>query len=119
MLLLHLEGSIQAARKGQQQRQDVLADRDGMHPGGVDQCPVTLSGFGRIFYRHRRVNIKRKSGNIADFLRRWSRNYDYMIVLDADSLMSAPLPLSILRFRIIPCPLNIFRRVRYCPLRRT
>ena len=51
----------------------------------------TLSGFGRIFYRHRRVNIKRKSGNIADFLRRWSRNYDYMIVLDADSLMSGEM----------------------------
>jgi len=48
----------------------------------------TLSGFGRIFYRHRRVNIKRKGGNIGDFLRRWSKNYDYMIVSDADSLMS-------------------------------
>jgi len=47
-----------------------------------------VNGFGTIFYRRRRVNIKRKSGNIADFLRRWSRNYDYMIVLDADSLMT-------------------------------
>jgi membrane glycosyltransferase len=47
-----------------------------------------VNGFGKIFYRRRRVNIKRKSGNIADFLRRWSRHYDYMIVLDADSLMT-------------------------------
>ena len=47
-----------------------------------------VNGFGRIFYRRRRVNIKRKSGNIADFLRRWSRPYEYMIVLDADSLMT-------------------------------
>jgi membrane glycosyltransferase len=47
-----------------------------------------VNGFGRIFYRRRRINIKRKSGNIADFLRRWSRNYQYMIVLDADSLMT-------------------------------
>ncbi|MGE5302401.1 MAG: glucans biosynthesis glucosyltransferase MdoH [Alphaproteobacteria bacterium] len=46
-----------------------------------------LQGFGRIFYRHRRINIKRKSGNIADFLRRWGRNYEYMVVLDADSIM--------------------------------
>lgn len=45
-------------------------------------------GFGRIFYRHRRNNIKRKSGNIADFLRRWGRDYDYMVVLDADSIMA-------------------------------
>ena len=47
-----------------------------------------VQGFGRIFYRHRRNNIRRKSGNIADFLRRWGRNYDYMIVFDADSVMA-------------------------------
>jgi membrane glycosyltransferase len=43
---------------------------------------------GRVFYRHRRLNIKRKSGNIADFCRRWGLNYRYMVVLDADSVMS-------------------------------
>lgn len=47
-----------------------------------------VEGFGRIFYRHRPNNIKRKSGNIADFLRRWGRNYEYMIVFDADSVMA-------------------------------
>jgi membrane glycosyltransferase len=47
-----------------------------------------VQGFGRIFYRHRRNNIKRKSGNIADFLRRWGRDYDYVVVLDADSIMA-------------------------------
>ncbi len=48
----------------------------------------TLGAFNRIFYRHRRINVKRKSGNIADFCRRWGRNYRYMIVFDADSIMS-------------------------------
>jgi membrane glycosyltransferase len=48
-----------------------------------------VQGFGRIFYRHRRNNIKRKSGNIADFLRRWGSGYDYMVVFDADSVMTA------------------------------
>ncbi|HSE91559.1 MAG TPA: glucans biosynthesis glucosyltransferase MdoH [Candidatus Binatia bacterium] len=48
----------------------------------------TVQGFGKIFYRHRRNNIRRKSGNIADFLRRWGQNYDYMIVFDADSVMA-------------------------------
>ena len=48
----------------------------------------TLGGFGRIFYRHRRRRVKRKSGNIDDFCRRWGGNYSYMIVLDADSVMS-------------------------------
>ena len=45
-------------------------------------------GFGRVFYRWRRNRIKRKSGNLADFCRRWGSEYRYMIVLDADSVMS-------------------------------
>jgi len=53
----------------------------------IDVCR-TLGGFGRIFYRHRRRRVKRKSGNIDDFCRRWGARYDYMIVLDADSVMS-------------------------------
>jgi len=47
-----------------------------------------LDGFGRIFYRWRRHRVKRKSGNIDDFCRRWGGKYRYMIVLDADSVMS-------------------------------
>jgi membrane glycosyltransferase len=48
-----------------------------------------VGGFGRIFYRRRQHRIKRKSGNIADFCRRWGKNYRYMVVLDADSVMAA------------------------------
>jgi membrane glycosyltransferase len=47
-----------------------------------------VGGFGRVFYRWRRHHIKRKSGNVADFCRRWGSQYRYMIVLDADSVMS-------------------------------
>jgi len=49
-----------------------------------------LDGFGRIFYRRRIHRIKRKSGNIADFCRRWGSNYKYMVIMDADSVMSGP-----------------------------
>lgn len=42
----------------------------------------------RIFYRHRVDNTGHKSGNIADFCRNWGGLYDYMVVLDADSLMT-------------------------------
>ncbi len=45
-------------------------------------------GAGGIFYRHRRVRRKRKSGNVADFCRRFGRGYRYLVVLDADSVMS-------------------------------
>jgi len=47
-----------------------------------------VGGFGRIFYRRRRVRIERKSGNVADFCRRWGNQYRYMVMLDADSVMS-------------------------------
>ncbi|TMA30302.1 MAG: glucans biosynthesis glucosyltransferase MdoH [Deltaproteobacteria bacterium] len=43
---------------------------------------------GGVFYRHRRVRRKRKSGNVADFCRRYGRRYRYMVCLDADSVMS-------------------------------
>ncbi len=47
-----------------------------------------VGGFGRIFYRWRKHRIKRKSGNVADFCRRWGSRYRYMVVLDADSVMT-------------------------------
>ncbi len=53
----------------------------------VDLC-CAVGGFGRIFHRWRRHRIKRKSGNVADFCRRWGSEYRYMVVLDADSVMS-------------------------------
>ena len=41
----------------------------------------------RIFYRHRPRNLRRKAGNIADWVERWGGAYPFMLVLDADSLM--------------------------------
>ncbi|XDD49230.1 glucans biosynthesis glucosyltransferase MdoH [Leptospira sp. WS92.C1] len=43
---------------------------------------------GRIYYRKRRLNLNKKSGNIADFCRRWGKRYKYMIILDADSIVT-------------------------------
>jgi len=43
---------------------------------------------GRVFYRRRRDRSDHKAGNIGDFVRRWGAGYDYMIVLDADSIMT-------------------------------
>jgi membrane glycosyltransferase len=45
-------------------------------------------GQSRIFYRHRAINEGRKSGNIADWVRRFGARYEHMIILDADSLMT-------------------------------
>lgn len=45
------------------------------------QCP--------IYYRHRHNNKERKAGNISDWVMRWGGGYEAMLVLDADSIMSA------------------------------
>jgi len=47
-----------------------------------------LGAQGRFFYRKRRVNLNKKAGNLADFCRRWGKRYRYMVVLDADSIMT-------------------------------
>ena len=41
-----------------------------------------------VYYRLRTRRTHRKAGNVADFCRRWGRDYRYMVVLDADSVMS-------------------------------
>ncbi|MGH7022238.1 MAG: glucans biosynthesis glucosyltransferase MdoH [Caulobacteraceae bacterium] len=46
-----------------------------------------LPAQARVYYRHRPRNIDRKAGNIADWVRRFGADYDFMVVLDADSLM--------------------------------
>jgi len=47
-----------------------------------------MQGKLDIFYRNRERNINHKIGNIADFCQKWSSYYRYMIVADADSIMS-------------------------------
>lgn len=47
-----------------------------------------LDAHGRIFFRKRRLGTNKKAGNLADFCRRWGRHYRYMMVLDADSIMT-------------------------------
>ncbi len=44
----------------------------------------------RLHYRRRSVNAGRKAGNIAEFTARCRDAYDFMVVLDADSLMDGP-----------------------------
>ncbi len=57
----------------------------------------TVSQECHIYYRHRAKNVGRKSGNIADFCQRWGAGYRYMIVLDADSVMSGETIVELVR----------------------
>ncbi len=55
----------------------------------ADRLRNALAGVMPVRYRRRWHNVGRKVGNVEDFVKRWGGHYDYMIVLDADSLMSA------------------------------
>ncbi|HEU4627159.1 MAG TPA: glucans biosynthesis glucosyltransferase MdoH [Steroidobacteraceae bacterium] len=69
---------------------------------------------GRIFYRRREKNTSRKAGNVADFVTKWGAGYDYMIVLDADSVMSGNAVVTLAKLmdaspqigllQTLPCP---------------
>ncbi|WP_404473623.1 glucans biosynthesis glucosyltransferase MdoH [Vreelandella venusta] len=63
----------------------VLAQEEANHVAALQQ---RFAGQLDVHYRRRPNNHGRKAGNIAEFCRRWGRRYDYLVVLDADSLMS-------------------------------
>ena len=50
-----------------------------------------------VYYRLRKRRTHRKAGNVADFCRRWGKDYDYMVVLDADSVMSGDCLVSMVK----------------------
>ena len=56
-----------------------------------------LNARDRIFYRRRPDNVGKKSGNVSDFCRTWGNHYRYMVVLDADSIMSGRTLVELLR----------------------
>ena len=69
----------------------VLSDTRSAAAAAAEQriaATVAQTAGPAIFYRRRADNIGRKAGNIADFCRRWGAAYDFMVVLDADSLMT-------------------------------
>src|SRR5690606_1308627 len=56
-----------------------------------------LAGVMPVWYRRRWRNTGRKSGNVQDFVERWGARYEFMVVLDADSLLSADTLVTLVR----------------------
>ncbi len=54
-------------------------------------------GDGRLTYRRRERNEGFKAGNVRDFLDRWGDNYEIMLPLDADSVMSGDMVVRLTR----------------------
>ncbi|GAB3020939.1 glucans biosynthesis glucosyltransferase MdoH [Bowmanella dokdonensis] len=90
---------------------------------------------GHAFYRRREKNTHRKVGNLADFCQRWGHAYEHMIVLDADSIMSAQSMLTLVHameknpraglIQTVPIPVRQttlfgrflqFASILYCPM---
>lgn len=63
----------------------------------VDRLRRELRDIMPVWYRRRWHNTGRKAGNVEEFVKRWGGRYDYMIVLDADSLMSAATLVELVR----------------------
>jgi membrane glycosyltransferase len=51
----------------------------------------------RVWYRRRPDNVGRKVGNLHDFVTRWGGRFDYMIVLDADSILAPDTLVTLVR----------------------
>ena len=50
-----------------------------------------------VIYRRRQANTAYKAGNMRDFVTRWGDDYEFFIPLDADSLMTGPAILRLVR----------------------
>jgi membrane glycosyltransferase len=71
------------------------------------------SGTG-VIYRRREINVDFKGGNLRDFCARWGQNYELMVVLDADSVMTGQTILRLVRIMQVAPQLGILQSVIDC-----
>ncbi len=62
-----------------------------------DEMSEFWSGRVAITYRRRTDNAGYKAGNIEDFCARWGKQHDFALTLDADSFMTGPAILRLVR----------------------
>jgi membrane glycosyltransferase len=77
------------------ERFDYFVLSDSTKPDVIHDEEVEVLGWkrrfgddGHLVYRRREKNTGFKAGNVRDFLDRWGSEYDVMVPLDADSVMS-------------------------------
>ncbi len=80
----------------------LLSDSTDAEIGAAEEHAIArlqrrLRGKMTIHYRRRERNIGRKPGNLADFCERWGAHYEFMVVLDADSVMAGETLLTMVR----------------------
>lgn len=83
------------SKTGQAEQFDLFLLSDTTEPAVARAEEIAWKSFRKqmgyasgLHYRRRTNNVGRKAGNIADFCKHWGSNYDFMVVLDADSIMT-------------------------------
>ncbi len=66
-------------------RDDAIADQEWQ---AFRQLQSTAPPGIRVFYRRRAANTDKKVGNLVDWINGWGADFEAMLVLDADSLMT-------------------------------
>jgi membrane glycosyltransferase len=102
MRLRTVKSSIDATGEGQTFSYFVLSDTNDPEVAAAEEQAVATwqvqdSDRERITYRRRTDNTGYKAGNVRDFCARWGKDYELMLPLDADSLMSGPAIVRLVR----------------------
>lgn len=92
--LLSMGKALAAAGAGKQFEIFIISDSNKpdvwvKETAAVHQLQTELKGEVNVWYRRRFNNKAKKAGNVHEFVSRWGGRYDYMLVLDADSLLCA------------------------------
>jgi membrane glycosyltransferase len=89
-----VKASLDATGHGGQFSYFILSDTNDPEVAAAEEAAAQAwkreagSDGARIVYRRRSDNKGYKAGNVRDFCERWGRDYELMLPLDADSLMS-------------------------------
>jgi membrane glycosyltransferase len=88
-----VRNSLDATGSGSKFSYFILSDTDDPVVAAAEEAAVEAwkreaQGASPIIYRRRTDNKGYKAGNVRDFCERWGPEYELMLLLDADSLMS-------------------------------
>ncbi len=84
-----LRRDLDAAGLGRRAEIFVLSDTRGAAARSEARAFTALADLRGVWWRQRSENTGRKPGNLADWVSGWGGAYHFMLVLDADSRMSA------------------------------
>ena len=90
-----VKASVDSTGHGRAFSYFVLSDTNNAEVAAAEEAAVAAwkaadRDGDRITYRRRSENTGYKAGNVRDFCERWGRDFELMLPLDADSVMSGP-----------------------------